>query len=274
MSHSEYYIIDSHAHIFPDKIAEKATQATGLFYDIEMDNVGSVSRLLESGSKINVNKYVVHSTATKPEQVSSINEYISNECKKNPEFIGFGTMHPFLTLDEQKKELDRFEKLGLIGVKLHPDIQEFSLDSEDSLRMFKLFAGRYPVLIHMGDARYQYSNPHRLAAVLKKYPKLDVIGAHLGGYSEWNEVKKHLIGMNVYFDTSSSICMMEKQEAIDIITSHGMDKIVWGTDFPMWKHENEFNNLINLGFTHEENQKIFSENLLKLLSKYGYKKEL
>ncbi len=69
-------IIDFHAHIYPDKIAEKATKAISDFYNAPMAYWGHMEELLASGSKIGVEKYIVHSTATKPMQVESINNFI------------------------------------------------------------------------------------------------------------------------------------------------------------------------------------------------------
>jgi len=66
-------IIDFHAHIFPPKIAEKATKSIGDFYNLEMSYIGTPEELVKSGSKIGVSKYIVHSTATKAMQVESIN---------------------------------------------------------------------------------------------------------------------------------------------------------------------------------------------------------
>ena len=87
-------IIDIHAHIYPEKIAEKATLAVSHFYEeAPMAFKGISDKLIESGSKIGVEKYVVHSVSTKPEQVESINNFIISETQKHPEFIGFGTMH-------------------------------------------------------------------------------------------------------------------------------------------------------------------------------------
>ena len=70
------YIIDSHAHIFPQKIAEKATINIGKFYDIVMDLNGSVDMLLAQAEKVGITKSVVHSVATVPQQVCSINDFI------------------------------------------------------------------------------------------------------------------------------------------------------------------------------------------------------
>ena len=40
-------IIDSHAHIYPDKLARKAARSIGDFYDIDMDLDGTVDMLLK-----------------------------------------------------------------------------------------------------------------------------------------------------------------------------------------------------------------------------------
>ena len=82
---SSNMIIDFHAHIYPEKIAEKATKNIGEFYNAPMALAGSVKGLIESGEKIGVTKYIVHSTATKPEQVQSINNFIMSEVNAESE---------------------------------------------------------------------------------------------------------------------------------------------------------------------------------------------
>ena len=72
-------VIDVHTHIFPPKIAEKAVESIGKFYNTQMKYKGSKKELLESGKEINVEKYLVFSTATKVEQVESINNFIISE---------------------------------------------------------------------------------------------------------------------------------------------------------------------------------------------------
>ena len=75
-------VIDFHAHIYPAKIAEKATKAIGDFYNTSMAFNGSSEELIASGDKIGVGKYIVHSTATKAAQVSSINDFIIGEIPR------------------------------------------------------------------------------------------------------------------------------------------------------------------------------------------------
>ena len=121
-------IMDFHAHIYPDKIAEKATQNVGHFYGIPMDNVGNVNTLLAVGRRAGVSRYVVHSVATTPEQVSSINTFLASQCREHGELIGFGAFHPDLTGEQAQQAVEQIERLGLRGVKLHPDFQKFDID--------------------------------------------------------------------------------------------------------------------------------------------------
>ena len=69
---AEYRAADAHAHIYPEKIAEKATASVGAFYDLNMDNVGLPSVLLEQGGGAGIDRFAVCSVATKVEQVRSI----------------------------------------------------------------------------------------------------------------------------------------------------------------------------------------------------------
>ena len=129
-------IIDGHAHIFPDKIAEAATVNIGKFYDLHMDGCGSSRKLLEFGSRAGVSKFLVCSVATKPQQIRSINTFIAGECEKFPCFIGLGSTHA--ASEDLEGDIAQIEELGLHGVKLHPDFQTFDADSPEAFRIYEL----------------------------------------------------------------------------------------------------------------------------------------
>lgn len=264
MQQHEYTIIDAHCHIFPDKIEQKAVQSIGHFYDIPMDHRGTSENLLRQGKKIGVSRYLVCSTATRPQQVQTINDFIAQQCSLHPEFIGFGTLHPYM--DNIEEEIDRIIALGLYGIKLHPDFQEFNIDDPAAFTMYAYAQDRLPFLFHTGDARYDYSNPKRLAAVLERFPRLKAIGAHFGGYSQWDKAEKYLKGQpNVYFDTSSSLFKITPEYAKELIDTLGEDKFFWGTDFPMWDHQEELRRFMALDLTQEQRRKIFSGNFLSFM---------
>jgi predicted TIM-barrel fold metal-dependent hydrolase len=258
-------IIDAHAHIFPSKVAIKATQSTGNYYGAQMYGNGTIEDLLIKGKEINVYKYIVHSTATKVDQVESINNFIADAQAMNESFIGFGTLHPELT--NVKLEVNRLIALGLKGIKLHPDFQDFNIDDSSMMPIYEALEGKLPVLIHMGDENRTSSSPKRLANVLNKYQNLTVIAAHLGGYQMWDEAIKYLVGKNLYLDTSSSLAFLNKEKSTYIIKTHGTNKVLFGSDYPMWSHEEELQRFYSLDLTPEEQEQILwknASNLLKL----------
>ena len=258
-----YDIIDFHAHIFPKKIVEKAVKAIGDFYDIPMRSGGQAEELLEKGRPIGVKYYVVHSVATVPAQVVSINNFIHEQMQLHPEFMGFATLHPYM--EDLEKEIDRAEELGLRGIKIHPDFQKFHLDDPKSVYMFKRIGNRFPVLIHTGDARYDFSNPRRMARVLDQVPDVVVIGAHFGGYSEWSESEKWLLGRDLYIDTSSTLFAVEPEKAVEMIHRHGVARTLFGTDYPMWDHREELARFLALPLSEQERKAILYDNAAKLL---------
>ena len=258
----KYRIIDAHCHIYPQKIAAKAVNAIGNFYGIKMSEDGTAPSLISESEPIGVEKYVVHSTATTVHQVRSINEYIYSEMQAHKEFIGFMTLHNEMTTEAIEEEVELALSRGMKGVKLHPDFQKFNID--DAENIYEVTKGRLPVLLHMGDKRYDYSSPARLRKMAEKYPDQLFIGAHFGGYSVWDKVEC-LKGLpNVYFDTSSSLFALDKQRAADLIHRFGPDRYFFGTDFPMWRADEELERFLALPLTEEERENILYCNAAKL----------
>ncbi len=267
MNNFKYKVIDMHAHIFPDRIASRAVVSIGGYYNIPMSGPGTVGGLLESGGRIGVSKYVVHSSATNVDQVTTINDYVSGVISSNSKFIGFGTLHPGLV--DPGAEVTRLIGLGLKGIKLHPEFQGFSIDDEDMLPVYSAIEGRLPVLIHMGDENKDSSSPARLARILDLFPDLVVIAAHFGGYRMWDESMEYLIGRNVYMDTSSALAFLTPEKAVRMIRMHGVQKMFFGSDYPMWDHEEELERFLKLGLTEEERELILSGNAELFLSSLG-----
>lgn len=259
-------VINAHCHIYPEKIASKAVKGIRDFYDLDMSLNGKVDNLIEDGSKVGVVHYLIHSVATTPKQVRSINEFISEVVKSNPGlFTGFGTLHP--DSDDIKGDFDHLISLGLKGVKLHPDFQQFALNEERAFKLGEVINdGNVPVLIHCGDFRYNYSNPEQLKPFLEKFPNMTVIGAHFAGWSVWQEATEKLAGTpNLFVDLSSSLYALSPQDAKKFIHEYGVDKVLWGSDYPMWEAESEMELFHKMGLTKEEENMILYENAANLL---------
>ncbi len=269
----KFKILDSHCHIFPDKIARKATDSIDEFYQISESGVingcgfvGTAKALITQCDETGVEKCLVTSVATTPHHAQSINTFIASEVKLFPDrFIGFGSLHPDSeTLEEDANHLI---ELGLKGVKLHPDIQNFKVDDPKVIRIFEICNEKgLPVLLHTGDSRFDNSNPDRVEKVLKMFPDLTVIGAHFGGWSVWEEATKKLNKYrNFYVDTCSSFYALSKETARKIIDTYGHEKVIFGTDFPMWKQKDELEFLFSLGLSDEQLQDILYNNFMGLI---------
>lgn len=256
--------IDMHAHIFPEKIAEKASASIGGFYDIPMCMDGTLGTLLRTGAAHGLVHYVVQSVATRADQVLGINDYIARAVEAHPGLLtGFGTLHP--EMDDPGAEVERVMALGLKGIKLHPDFQAFQADSPKAMRIYEAVEGRLPLLIHAGDPRYDYSSPRRLAAVLDAFPSLTMIAAHLGGWEEWEEAAAYLMPRKLYVDSSSSLYHFTPEAGAARIRAWGIDRVLFGTDYPMWDYEHELERVAKLGLTPEEEDKLFYRNAARLL---------
>jgi len=258
-----YRAADAHAHIYPEKIAEKATASVGAFYNIKMNNVGLPSVLAQQGGEAGIDRFAVCSVATKVSQVRPINSFIQKACQEYPQFVGLAAWHP--DVEDIEGELDDIQSRGLRGVKLHPDFQEFQIDDPKLLPFYRAAHKRgLPVLFHTGDKRKDFSSPRRLARLLDKLPELTCIAAHLGGYTEWEAARECLEGANVYVDTSSSLAFISRGEALENIAHFGTDRVMFGTDFPMWMAGEELEAFFSLGLTEEENRAILYDNFARL----------
>lgn len=261
------YTIDAHCHIYPEKIVEKAVAGTDNFYGVESHCKGTVSDLLKVGADAGIDHFLVQSVATTPKQVKSINEFIAREVAEKPQKLtGLGTLHPDSV--DMAGDVAHIIELGLKGVKLHPDIQAFAIDDKRCLKIYEL-CEKYnlPILMHTGDNRYDYSNPNRLLPVLKAYEGMTVIGAHLGGYSIWQEACEAYCGIkNFYVDCSSSMPWLNKKETLEIIRSYGADRVLFGTDYPMWNPKAEIESILSIGLDENEILSILNINAKKVFN--------
>lgn len=260
-----YPIIDSHVHVYPDKIAEKAAMGTGSFYGLNMTYNGTVSQLKEESKKVGIAHAVIFSVATTPKQVRSINDFIAQTVSEDKGFFtGLGAIHPLT--EDIEGELKYVKQLGLKGVKIHPEIQNFILDDERSLEICRL-CEKYDLILfaHTGDKRFDMSNPNRLKTILEKFPNLTVVAAHLSGWSVWEQVKNTLPKYkNLYVDCSSSFPFLSYDKAVELVREYGSERVMWGSDYPMWDYTKEVSRFNGLPFTESERENILYKSAQKL----------
>lgn len=258
------HIIDFHTHIYPAAIAHKAAQSIRDFYhigDVQLD--GTVEQLLECGYGAGISRFVVLPVGLKPDHVAHINDFIVKQVRQEPRFTGFGTVHA--AMEDLTEETERIIALGLKGIKMHPDSQQFPVDDERLFPVYEILQGRLPVMFHAGDVRYDYSHPKRIRRVLELFPRLEVIAAHFGGYSMYDVAYETLKDKDCYFDVSSSLMFLEPGMAEKYIRGYGADRFVFGTDFPLWDPRIEIRKFMELQLTDDEFEQIAYKTALHIL---------
>ena len=254
-------IIDFHTHMFPDKIAGRTLDYLSGIFGASPFADGTYTGLCNSMGKGAVDISIALPAVTKVSQVASINRFAS-AYTEGP-VISFGGIHP--ECENYKEILKEIKNLGLKGIKLHPDFQKFYIDDPAVYPLYEIIQEtQLPILMHMGDPHQTYSQPQRLAKVLKEFPKLRVIAAHLGGWERWEEAVANLkADERLRFDTSSCSPFLPKDKMREIIRHYGAENCFFGVDFPMWDHEKELERFFALSLTDYENKRILSENLIE-----------
>lgn len=256
-------VIDVHAHFFPDALAQRAVDNLGDYYHYEMHGKGTFDDLMQSAGDAGVEKLVIHSTALKASQVETINDSTASHISQN--IAGFGTLHQDYSGDFEK-EIKRIKEIGLKGIKLHPDFQHFNIDDPKMYPVYDIIrAEKLPVLFHAGDIKSNCSAPHRIAKVRNDFPGLIIIAAHLGGHDAWDEAEEYVLGSDLYIDTSSCFRDLSYEKIRYLIRKHDIDKVMFGTDYPIERHDYCLREFDNLQLTSAENEKIFYSNANRLI---------
>ncbi len=259
-------IIDFHTHAFPDHIATVALDKLEKSSNSKAYNNGTISALLKSMDRAKIDKSIVACVATAPAQFNSIFNWCENI--KSDRIIPLPSLHP--DSDTIFEEIQKIKEAGFIGVKLHPEFQSFDLDE---LRMYsiyqKIMENELLILFHCGyDISFPDSDrgdPERLAHVLEDFPDLKIIASHLGGWRQWDKVLDHLLGKNIFFDTSYSIGYIDKKLLKVILSNHPSEKILFGTDSPWKDQEKEISLIHSLDISLELKKRILEQNALALL---------
>lgn len=259
-------IIDFHVHCFPDGLAKKAVTSLSKVGGIAPWVDGSINDIKKSMKKAGINKSVILSIATKPEQADSISQW--SEIIQDDSIIAFGSIHP--ESDNWKNELIRLKEMNIKGIKLHPEYQQFYVDDEKMFPIYqKAFELGFIIVFHTGiDLGLPgpcHCTPPMLKNMLKTFQGGKIVAAHMGGYQCWDKVEEYLAGEDIYFDTSYSIEEMGLDQFNRLLKNHGYKKILFGTDSPWSGQAEELKRFRSYGLPDDIQRAILGENAAKLL---------
>ena len=258
-------IIDFHTHVFPDSLARKAIPALEKEGNIKACLNGTAADLIGSMDKAGITASVVASIATRPEQFSSILAW--SESIASPRLVPFPSFHP--ADPEALRRIDEIAGRGFKGVKLHPYYQDFIIDDED---LFPLYDSMERLglilLIHAGYdmafTRVPRATPERSWNVLRRFPGLKMVVTHLGGWEDWDDAARFIIGREIYIEVSVSVSAEENPRARDMIMAHPEDYVLFGSDSPWVSQADTVNRIREMGFPPGRERKLFYGNAERL----------
>lgn len=233
-------MIDCHTHVFPTKIATRMTAAIARDLGRDPAGDGSAENLLDHLDQAGLKQAVCFTAALRPDQMIPANSWMLSLRKSQARLIPLGTVHPDHPAWES--ELIRLEGSGIRGLKLHPDLSGIPLDSPGWNPVWEAAQGRFVVMLHMGpiaNGGKTLSRPRDLAGILRNFPRLEVIAAHLGGLFLWEETLAHLAGQDVFMDTSCCPGVIAESMFADILRRHDPERILFGSDYPLFAPKGE-----------------------------------
>ncbi len=281
-------IIDCHAHIYTPAIIANVLSIEGLAAFLHLDTKAVAGRMEKSALKREALAAGVNACLLLPVAsaggVPSTNDLFLKIVEGEPGLFTAGAIHPLTPgMDE---ELEKLSSRGVRALKLSTFSQKIDLEAEESIRLFEKIralkiAGKlqffiildtfYQADLFFRSSRQYLTTPERLNRLAAQFPEIDFVGAHMGGLAApFREIVEHLAPKNnLYLDTSNAAHMFSRKEFIRLLTIHGPERIMFGTDWPWFGHVEEtafIRGLLNEArFSSEEQSNIFSGNISRLL---------
>jgi predicted TIM-barrel fold metal-dependent hydrolase len=189
-------------------------------------------------------------------------------ARRHPRGIALGTFHPLDDVAGLAEEA--FGELGLAGFKVHCQVQRCFPDDPGLLPAYHLAEELGKIcLIHCGRApeASPFTDARRFERVLRRYPGLTFVVAHLGApdFDRYFD----LLGVydNLYLDTTMIFTGLHPGEPRVAALIEHQDRILYGSDYPLLPYHlaRGVHGLLALELGHGIEDKILYSNAARLL---------
>ena len=280
-------IIDGHTHIFPDEVRKdreafcKRDEAFSFIYKSSKAKMAGVEDLIASMDESGIDHSVICGFPwNQPDLCSFHNQYLMESALRYPNRLIVFVSLLFSNPGWSGKELLRVMKGGARGVGEIAFYRD-EMTSQDIHFMKPILTQMekqgIPLLLHTNET-LGHSYPgkgrtplERFYELILSFPNLPIILGHWGGglpfYELMPEVRKGMA--NVYYDTAASPFLYSKK--IYAIASEivGVEKIFFGTDYPLISPRRYFKELEGSGLSGQDQEKILGLNFSRLIGKKG-----
>lgn len=257
-------IVDSHVHVWPDKIAKRAL--ANPLDEMQRFGDGTVAGAVAAMEAAGIDRAVSLGVADVPERLDKANAFAAS---LDPErFVGFGSVHPGASVEDNIESLRRH---GLKGAKLHPLFQGYALDDPRLGEILDAMQGEFVVIAHVGHGDTPEANeratPAMMRSLVREYPRLDIVAAHFGGYLTMDEAEELVMGLPVTVDTSwpPSLATLDPKRVRRFIERHGPHRVSFATDWPMADPARERQAIEDLGLSAADTEAVLGGNMARLL---------
>ncbi len=202
------------------------------------------------------------------------NEWTCSVGKEHPALIPFINLDPMMDEKTMMGEIaDKVKNYGAKGIKLHPGSQRHMPDDRRLWPGYKTAEQMgLPVISHAGTfaTPVQYAEPKNFTAVLDAFPKLTLVMAHMGMgfFDEVRTMAKKY--PNLCFDCCAIVNHAgaagapSKAELTSLIKEVGVERVMFGSDFPWFDPAVALKCLLSLNFTEREKRLLLAENAIRI----------
>ena len=220
-------------------------------------------------------------------------------------FLMFGSLDASKNICKGIQELEEFlSQKKIVGIKLYPGYQKFH-PADKKMHAVYALAQKYhvPIMFHCGelhhccpenirkigknlkcgkdycpiDALQDLARPSHITKIAQQFSNVQFIASHLGNpyFEELRDVMRQC--PNVSTDISGQF-ISDSEESSDaykkeivheihqfLSLPHGIDRILFGTDFPIQSYADSIDLIKALHLPHEDETKIFYTNACKIL---------
>jgi predicted TIM-barrel fold metal-dependent hydrolase len=256
-------VIDAHCHVWPDAVAARALAGAGSHFQRFGD--GTRRSLLTAMDSGGIDRAVCLGVAPTASNVRAANAFASS--LDSDRLIGFGSIHPGLPVAEN---VESVRSNGLVGVKVHPLYQGYGLDDPALFEILSALDGTCIVVVHVGDGDVgsERCTPRMFRELALSLPDVDFVACHFGGYLSLDAAEHDVVGLpNVVLDTSwpPGLATVDRDRILRILDEHGMDRVVFASDWPMANPGEDAEAVRALGLTAQETAAILGGTMERMI---------